>query len=131
MDIIVTTPDSQVEQARAEARHAQEHGGFYFHRFQRRPNVVYGERVFFIEAGYVRGFALAFWLQEHRKAPGYICEVSHIAHGPGFYILMAAESWKWIKPLPMKGFSGSRSFTQRFEIVGDWRAPKPEEKECS
>jgi len=60
MDIIVTTPKSQMENAKKEARECIEAGGgVYFRRLASRPvQLKIGERVFYVEDGYVRGFAI-------------------------------------------------------------------------
>lgn len=39
---------------------------------------------------------------------------------------MNASEWKWIKPIPMKGFQGWRYFDATCtEIIGNWLDPKP------
>jgi hypothetical protein len=43
---------------------------------------------------------------------------------------MAATTWMWIKPIPMRGFQGFRyvdpqEFDPPAQIVGDWKAPRP------
>ncbi len=147
MDIIVTTPKSQMEAAAQEARDCiAAGGGEYFRRFPRwhAPNVQPGERVYYVEDGYVRGFAVVTRVKD-RKWPQE-CATTGYVWPPGLYVYMAAQSWQWINPIPMQGFQGFRYAFQalafdgkncgpaigsggklhRIYSVGGWRDPKPE-----
>lgn len=130
MDIIVTTPKRQMVTAAHEAEQAKKHGGYYFRRLASRPKGLQeGSKVFYVEDGYIRGFATVCKLVNLPE--GKKCEVSWYPWAAGFYIYMNADSWKWIKPIPMEGFQGYRYFTppEDMEIVGDWKDPKPEKGE--
>ncbi len=124
-EIIVTTPKKQRDVA---AREAQEcilaGGGFYFRRFGNQPRKLHiGTRIFYVEEGYVRGFAT---VSEAFSSDGMQCETTGRKWPRGFYAIMAANSWKWIRPLVYKGFQGWRYFDgSEVKIVGDWLAPKP------
>ena len=127
-DIIVTTPRACIQQAAEEAALVREAGcGTYFRRFSHRPGTVKkGSRVFYTEAGYVRGFAVVTevcHLNEMR------CEATGRDWEAGWYVFMDATSWHWIKPIPYPGFQGFRYFdalAAGVEIVGLWRDPMPE-----
>jgi hypothetical protein len=130
MDIIVTTPKHEMENAAAEAQTCIDEGcGEYFRRFHLNysPKINIGERVFYVEDGYVRGFAIA-----HRvvNIPRRMqCDTTGRWYDYGFYIFMPADSWQWIEPVPMKGFQGFRYYATNFfvyKIVGNWLDPKPE-----
>ena len=63
------------------------------------------------------------------------CEVSGKDWGDGHHAMMPANSWKWIKPLPMRGFQGWRYFEPQYvgavEIVGGWLDPMPKDPEAA
>jgi hypothetical protein len=107
MDIIVTTPKSEMANAAQEAADARSNGGGeYFRRFHeaKAPRLVEGDRVYYVEAGFVRGYCLVI-----RTVSGaFTCETTGHRWGPGFYAFMDAESWRWIRPIPMTGFQGFR-----------------------
>lgn len=126
MDIIVTTPKSQIANAAQEAADCiAEGGGVYFRRFSGGvPNINVGERVFYIEDGFVRGYAI-------------VCRVANVPHtmqcdttgrwyDPGFYVFMRADSWRWIHPIPMRGTPGFR-YARRPGQNPNVLAPFPDE----
>jgi len=131
MDVIVTTPKTQMAAAAAEAADAiAAGGGEYFRRFAMNsaPMIYPGERVYYVEDGYIRGFA-------------YVSRVEHCCTGeqrsktgrrwpPGTYLYMFADSWQWIRPMPMVGFQNFHYAWSHFRpedvlIVGGWRDAKP------
>lgn len=126
-DIIVTTPKSQMEVAAQEAQDCiTAGGGCYFRDFgHNRPRKLNkGDRVFYVEDGFIRGFAV---VRDIIQAGLIVCQTT----GNEWYgckVIMRAESWRWIKPIPMKGFRGYRYFEPpaNMEIVGGWLDSKPE-----
>lgn len=123
-DIVVTTPKSEMDNAAAEAAHCiKSGGGYYFRRLSSLPQIAKGDRVFYIEDGIVTGFALVDHILTAREPMQ--CEITGHNYAPGVYVIMRADSWKWIKPIPTRGFQGFRYFKAPFEVVGDWKAPKP------
>ena len=135
MDIIVTTPKAEMANAAREAEACKrDGGGEYFRRFpvDRAPQVLPGDRVYYVEDGAIRGFAVVKRI--HATARGMPCATTGRRWPPGVYVFMDATTWKWIRPVPMKGFQGFRYKTfARFpglqdhhtEIVGGWLDPKP------
>lgn len=148
MDIIVTTPKSQM---RAAAREAADclaaGGGEYFRRF---PMTCYpvssrpGDRVYYVEDGFVRGFAVLD--RRLLKSDLVRCDTTGRDWAPGVYLFMRADSWRWVCPIPMRGFQGFRYIQatrlrdsgqveealfadgwRKVEILGDWRQPRPTE----
>jgi len=109
MHIIVTTPKSQMANAAQEAEDCiEDGGGEYFRRFPIRqsPHIDIGERVFYVEDGYIRGYAHVCRLFQ---TPGAIqCDTTGRWWLPGFYLVMPADSWRWIRPVAMRGFQGFR-----------------------
>lgn len=129
MDIIVTTPKSEMLNAQQEAKDCiKAGGGVYFRRLSSRPiKLEIGDRVFYVEDGYVRGFAEVSEIELFHS--GAICETTHQTYPPGWYVMMDAVTWKWIEPIKMKGFQGYRYCNfPKIEIVGGWLDPKPKTK---
>ena len=133
MDIIVTTPQSASASAAAEAAHCKrEGGGRYFRRLAARTrpkNFDATDRIFYVERGFIRGFAVASSVSS-RDEPITCSTTGHVWQD-GFYIFMDASSWKWIKPIPMTGFQGWRYYIapEHLQIVGGWLDPMPESPE--
>lgn len=130
MDIIVTTPKSQMSNAAQEAADCIANGGgYYFRRFNLPgPDVKKGDNVFYVEDGYVRGFCVVDRVQHNQGMQR--CETTGQMWGPGLYVFMRADSWRWIEPLPMRGFQGFRYANFRItavQVVGGWKSPRPEE----
>jgi hypothetical protein len=108
MDIIVTTPKSEMANAAREAADCiAAGGGEYFRRFHPRqaPTIGDGDRVYYVEDGFIRGFALV--TQAEERAP-MCCDTTGARWPAGFYIFMDAASWQWIRPIKVKGFRGFR-----------------------
>lgn len=126
MDIIVTTPKSQIENAAQEAKDALEGKvDYYFRNFDKLPrNLQKGDHVFYVENGFITGFAVVYGFVE--TAGKVICQTTG-KDWKGCLVYMECNSWKWIKPIPMKGFQGFRYTPSDFEytVVGDWKDPKP------
>src|SRR5262245_36029816 len=108
MDIIVTTPKDEKENAEQEAADCIKNGGgFYFRRFKKVPcNIQPGEKVFYVEQGFVRGFCIVDHIQEFKE--DYKCDTTHRYYFAGMYLFMRADSWQWIRPIAMEGFQGPR-----------------------
>lgn len=131
MDIIVTTPKNKSQEAAEEAEYCKKNGGGYYFRVfpvKRYPrNIKIGDKVFYIDGGYVRGFCLidACGLN-FSKTP---CAVTGEVYPPGYIVFMKAESWVWINPVLMKGFQGFRYFKNDFEVKekGMWLDSMPNE----
>ncbi|MCJ7543676.1 MAG: hypothetical protein MUP47_03760 [Phycisphaerae bacterium] len=131
MNIIVTTPKTQIPAAAAEARDCiLAGGGRYFRRFPSRHapgKLNIGDRVYYVEDGFVRGYALICELRW--SDGGEICQTTGRRWPPGYYVFLDVRTWKWIAPIPLRGFQGfkyvTRDFDRQVRIIGDWLAPKP------
>jgi len=127
-DIIVTTPKSEIQISADEAKECLENGGGYYSRKlgKNRPKgLKSGSKIYYVEDGYIRGFGLvaSVVMKEHK------CEYTNRNWGEGWYAIIPACSWKWIKPIPMRGFQGFRYADDlEIEVVGDWEDSKPEVK---
>ncbi|MBI2635184.1 MAG: hypothetical protein HYW79_01415 [Parcubacteria group bacterium] len=123
-DIVVTTPKNKMEIAAEEARQCIEAGsGFYFRTFRNKPrHLGVGSRIFYVEYGYIRGFGVISKVVEGNMQ----CETTGYDWGDGYHAIMQANSWKWIKPIPMKVFQGWHYFEANgIKVVGNWLDPKP------
>lgn len=122
-DIVVTTPKQSIEIAAEEAEYCIKNKfGYYFRVLNSSPkNVNISSKVFYVEDGYVRGFAEVFKIHFGQMT----CEITGKIWKGNCILVMSASSWCWIKPIKMKGFQGYRYFNQPVEIVGNWLDPKP------
>lgn len=128
VDIIVTTPKSQMQAAAREADDVKRAGGgYYFRRFSAPiRNLGPGSRVYYVEDGYVRGYAKV--VHTDYFAHGRVCATTGRWWEPGFYITMDATTWAWVNPYPMVGFQGWRlalPVIQNLPVIGDWLDTKP------
>lgn len=125
-DIIVTTPKAVMALATEEAEQCIKNGGgTYFRKLGkiRQGSVKIGDRIFYVEDGYIRGYATIMSLRTGNET----CSVSGKIWDKGVYAFMDAKTWTWIKPIPMRGFQGWRYFKlENIEVVGDWLNPKPQ-----
>lgn len=146
-DIIVTTPKSEIGNAAKEAAECIANGGgWYFRRVFTKPRINRGERVWYVEDGYIRGYAIVSEIIDTSTPEGRTklkgmglevipeCDVTGRRYGHGNYIFMRAESWKWINPVAKQGFQGWQYFNANTYIgvpssqtwaVGGWKDPKP------
>lgn len=123
-DIVVTTPKRMAEVAAREARDCIEGGGgYYFRTFANQPkDLAPGSRVFYVEDGYVRGYAVVSEIREGEME----CGTTGQEWLGGHHAILPAASWKWIEPIPMKGFQGFRYCSLDIQVVGGWLDSKPE-----
>lgn len=142
MDIIVTTPKSEMVNAQREAADCLKAGsGQYFRVFRRSGSfpvfVGVGSRVYYVEDGFIRGFAIVASLGRGMRdtwgrREGFTCATTgrfYPCDSGGGVVFMNADSWQWIEPVPMKGFQNFRYPTfgrHSVKIVGGWRDPKPQ-----
>lgn len=127
-DIVVTTPKNKMNIAAEEARKCIEAGsGFYFRTFRNKPRYLcVSSRIFYVEDGYVRGFGVVSEVVEGNMH----CDTTGYDWGDGYHAVMQANSWKWLRPIPMRGFQGWQYFeVNNIKVVGNWRDQKPVVKE--
>lgn len=102
-------------------------GGRYFRRLGTTPKEIgEGSRVYYVEDGYIRGYCL---LQRVEKSSGKTCDTTGKVFEAGTYLVMDAQSWRWIAPIRFPGFQGWRyapaQWSDQAKVVGFWRDPKP------
>ena|GEM_PF-1691609 len=132
-DIIVTTPKRRMAEAAREAEEIKAAGGgWYFrdYRAPRIPRVDVGDRVYYVEDGYIRGFC-------------NVIKIDSVGYGRRrtVTVYMAATTWKWIRPIPVAPWEVVRSYMyaenfklyghraglsrENVEVVGGWLDPRP------
>lgn len=130
-DIVVTTPKGRMAEAAQEAEDVKGWGGgWYVRRIGggQHPDVGPGDRVFYVEDGFIRGYAIV--AEAGFMRADQVCETTGRRYCPGFYVVMDAKTWTWIRPIPMRGFMGWRYAVEApewpVEILGGWLDPRPE-----
>ena len=107
MDILVTTPKSEIDTSREEGEAVEEHGGYWFRTFRFRPKVVPGDRIFFVEDGLIRGYGIIFDVSRLSEAAE--CDFTGRQWGTQGGYIVKYRDWDWLKtPVPHKGFQGIR-----------------------
>lgn len=128
MDIIVTTPKSQMATAALEAKNCQESGGGqYFRKLSTAPkNFGPGDKIWYVENGYVRGYCLAKKVVKPSPKIVLVCDTTGEEWTDGVFIFMEANTWNWVQPIKMKGFQGYRYFNPvKYSVAGNWMDPRP------
>jgi hypothetical protein len=135
-DIIVTTPQSQSINARQEAEDAKQWGAdaLYYRRLggvSLPSPVKSGDRIYYVDCGQVTGYLVVDRIE--KRSTRFQCLTTGNTWDPGLYAVMRADSWQWIKPIPMRGFQGYRYTSEQgkvggrpVEVVGNWRDPRPQ-----
>ena len=108
-------------------------GGNYFRIVCPTPMLEFGDRVYYTEDGYIRGFATICEIRRKTgKREKIACQTTgkywQVPKG-GCVIIMDARSWCWIKPIKMTGFQGWRYMRLvrevEIHVVGGWLDPRP------
>jgi hypothetical protein len=109
MDILVTTPKSEIENSRAEGEAVECGGGYWFRTFRFRPKVVPGDRIFFVEDGRIKGYGTIF--EVSRLSGAAECDFTGRQWGKGGGYIVKYRDWNWLKePVKFSGFQGIRYF---------------------
>lgn len=112
MNILVTTPKSEIKNARKEAADVEEHGGHWFRTFKVLPKVGPGDLIYFVEDGAIRGYGVVFGI----KGDQTITCATTGRQWTGHHVLYRA--WRWLqKPVPYKGFQGYRYINSLPETI--------------
>lgn len=107
MDILVTTPKSEVATAGKEGKAIEEEGGYWFRVYHFRPQVQRGDRIFFVENSIIRGCGVIFDIEQIMQ--GMRCEVTGRVWGRVGDWVIKYKDWHWLKsPVSFRGFRGIR-----------------------
>ena len=110
MNIIVTTPQSQISISNQELRQVELMGGCFFRVFRFKPKVSVGERVYEIERGFIVGYGTIieiFQIDESME-----CSTTGKEWGNAGDWVVKYDNWKDLGQLVrMRGIQGIR-YTQ-------------------
>ena len=107
MDVLVTTPQSEIDTSRREGEIVEQEGGYWFRTFRFKPKVETGDKIFFVEAGLIKGYGIVFEVSQIGE--GEESEVTGRKWGRSGGWVIKYNNWHWLKsPIPFKGFQGIR-----------------------
>jgi hypothetical protein len=103
MDILVTTPKREHETAEQEAEAVSaDPNSFWFRTLRGRPNVKAGDRVYYVDGGFIRGYGIVFDVEE-----GEMWDDAHERTWAGTHLKQ--RKWVWLRqPVAFRGFQGFR-----------------------
>ncbi len=107
MDMLVTTPKSEIDNSRREGEAVEAEGGYWFRTYRFKPKVEPENRIYFVENGKIRGYGIIFQIFQAGHAQE--CDITGRDWGnPGDWVV-CYKDWHWLKgPVPFKGFQGIR-----------------------
>ena len=115
MDAIVTTPKSEIENARREGEeigndpHSNAH---WFRVFKFKPKVEPGDKLFFVESGEITGYGVVFAVDPVDQFE--TCDITDRMWEGNWAIRY--KDWHWLDPRPkMRGFQGLR-YVERLPV---------------
>ena len=117
MDILVTTPKSEIDNSRREGEAVEAEGGCWFRTFRFRPKVQSGDKIYFVEDGRIRGYGIIFNVFQADESQD--CDITGRQWGrPGDWVV-CYKDWHWLEnPVPLKGFQGFRYVESIPEMSG-------------
>jgi len=105
MDIIVTTPKSEIENSKREGEALTNPNDYWFRTFKFKPKCEPGDKIYFVESSFIKGYGIIFEISE--ISSGVKCDVTDREWDGKFVIKY--RNWNWLdKPIPFKGFQGIR-----------------------
>lgn len=131
LDLLVTTPKKEMATAAQEAEDIKANGGGtyfrYLGRYRPSENVLPGCRMYYTENGFITGYAI---ITRFDRKHNQRCDTTKRMWPNGWYVECNAVTWKWIEPIPYKGFQGWRympeHLKEKVNIVGGWQDARPE-----
>ena len=108
MNILVTTPKTEIDNSRKEGQQVEQEGGYWFRTFKFKPKVEPGDKIFFTENGQIRGYGIIFEI--YQSAGQETCDVTGRVWGSEYGSwVVCYNDWHWLPTLiPFKGFQGIR-----------------------
>lgn len=107
MNILVTTPKSEMDNSRKEGEDIVD-GGYWFRTFKFRPKVEGDDRIYFVENGAITGYGTIFKVGRVGDR-GFMCDITGRTWGNTGDWVVCYDTWCWIKPqIKFKGFQGIR-----------------------
>jgi len=111
MDMLVTTPKSEIDNSRREGEAVEADGGYWFRTFRFKPKVEPSDRIYFVENGQIRGYGIIFKVEQMTGGlkNGFQCETTGRMWGNEGDWIIAYKDWHWLKnQVSFKGFQGIR-----------------------
>jgi len=113
MDIIVTTPKDQIDNAKKEGKVIEKDGGYWFRVLTYKPKVKIGNKIYFVEDGFIKGYGIVFEITQLDSS--FKCDITDQFWGKYGSWIIKYNNWIWLKnPIKMKGFQGFR-YVERIE----------------
>lgn len=110
MNLIVTTPKSQIKISNQELKEVQLYGGYFFRVFRFKPKVNVGERIYEIENGVIVGYGIIIDVSQIYGSME--CSTTGRDWGNEGDWVVKYDNWKDLSQLVrMKGIQGIR-YTQ-------------------
>jgi len=110
MDILVTTPKSEIDNSRKEGKAVEQAGGYWFRTFKFKPKVEIGDKIYFVENGLIKGYGIIFQVSDTYEE---ICDITDRVW-KGEWVVKY-DNWHWLKTqIQFKGFQGIR-YIERLE----------------
>jgi len=107
MDILVTTPKSEIDNAKREGEEIENSGGHWFRVFRFKPKVDIGDKIYFTENGLITGYGIIIDLEQMEMSAQ--CDVTGRDWGNAGDWKVCYNDWHWLKKkVPFKGFQGYR-----------------------
>ena len=104
MDILVTTPKSEIDNSKKEGKAVENSGGYWFRTFKFKPKVEIDDKIYFTENGQIVGYGIIF---EISKTDEEKCDITDRVWKGNW--IVKYDDWHWLKkPVPFKGFMGIR-----------------------
>jgi hypothetical protein len=97
MNILVTTPKSEIENSRKEGDAIADGEGYWFRTFHFKPKVNEGDRIYFTENGVITGYGRIFKVATAGEK-GFQCETTGRVWGRHGDYIVCYDNWHWIKP---------------------------------
>lgn len=114
MNIVVTTPKSEVETSKQEAKDIKKTDGYWFRVFKFKLKVDPGDRIYFVENGLIRGYGVIFDIQQLFEPAK--CDTTGRCWGKQGDWIIKYNRWTWLTtPLRCKGFQGIRYIKNKIE----------------
>ena len=117
MDILVTTPKSEIDNAKVEGDLVKAGGGFFFRTFHFRPKVELQDKIYFVENGEITGYGIIIGIENLTEATK--CDATGRSWGNAGDWIIKYNDWHWLKEkIKMTGFQGLR-YVDRFVGLRD------------
>jgi hypothetical protein len=124
MDILVTTPKEEIDNAKKEGEEVQEdidkgQNAFWFRVFHYRPKVEIGDKIYFVESSMITGYGVIFNIEQIFDPESQsVCDTTDRVWGKEGDWQVQYRDWHWLKEkVPHKGFQNIRYIAKNPELA--------------